>query len=171
MLNSLRAGKKHLLILLLMRGRQVGVIVDLVNHQSHLRPPLTPPHLSTFAQGDLELYRIGHEEGNLLVMSLISNSSPQNITITSDEEARLLKKLEKKTESESLRIKRFLDYADLSRIKGSPLFELAKRIVEMEKFKNFDNIRVPEIVEAGISFDLFNFPTDHPARSRSDTYY
>jgi len=30
---------------------------------------------------------------------------------------------------------------------------------------------VPEIVPADKSFDLFEFPADHPARSKSDTYY
>ena len=30
---------------------------------------------------------------------------------------------------------------------------------------------MPEIVPADVSFDLFNFSADHPARSTSDTYY
>jgi len=32
-------------------------------------------------------------------------------------------------------------------------------------------IDIPEIVPADISFDLFDFPAEHPARSQSDTYY
>ena len=60
---------------------------------------------------------------------------------------------------------------DLSRTKGSPIEALAERIVTLPDFKTFDVVRVPEIVPARESFDLFNFPPDHPARSRSDTYY
>ena len=37
--------------------------------------------------------------------------------------------------------------------------------------KDFDIIQVPDIVPVKESFDLFNFPADHPARSKSDTYY
>ena len=37
--------------------------------------------------------------------------------------------------------------------------------------QHFDDIKIPEIVPANISFDLFGFPADHPARSKSDTYY
>ena len=32
-------------------------------------------------------------------------------------------------------------------------------------------MQTPEVVPARESFDLFNFPPDHPARSTSDTYY
>ena len=35
----------------------------------------------------------------------------------------------------------------------------------------FKNLVVPEIVGYDISFDLFNFPSDHPARNPSDTYF
>ncbi|MCL5667202.1 MAG: hypothetical protein M1383_05545, partial [Patescibacteria group bacterium] len=38
-------------------------------------------------------------------------------------------------------------------------------------FNNFDIVQTPEIVPADLSFDLFDFPADHPARSKSDTYY
>lgn len=41
----------------------------------------------------------------------------------------------------------------------------------MPDYKEFDTIEVPEIVRADTSFDLFDFPKDHPARSKSDTYY
>jgi len=37
--------------------------------------------------------------------------------------------------------------------------------------EGFDNVIIPEIVPASISFDLFDFAPDHPARSTSDTYY
>ncbi len=73
--------------------------------------------------------------------------------------------------AEARRIERFLAMPDLSRTPGSPIAELATRIVGLPDFKNFDVIEVPEIVPAEISFDLFDFAPDHPARSRSDTYY
>ncbi|MEK7567022.1 MAG: hypothetical protein AAB527_02730 [Patescibacteria group bacterium] len=94
-----------------------------------------------------------------------------NIEIKSEEEADLIKSLEKKEDPEARRLLRFLDMPDLSREKESPLFELASRIKKIERFTDFDDIKVPEIVPADISFDLFNFPAEHPARSRSDTYF
>ncbi len=60
---------------------------------------------------------------------------------------------------------------DLSRTPGSPISELAQRIIELNDFKDFDVVQVPEIVPAVQSFDLFDFPAEHPARSPSDTYY
>lgn len=69
------------------------------------------------------------------------------------------------------RIKRFLDMRDLSRTEGSPLYEMVERITDIEDFQDFDLIKVPEMVSDHVSFDLFNFPPDHPARSESDTYY
>ena len=93
------------------------------------------------------------------------------ITIKSDEEIKFRKELESRTDAESLRMKRFLDMPDLSRVEGSPLAELINRILKIERFSSFDQIQIPEIVRADISFDLFNFPPDHPARSKSDTYF
>ncbi|MBI2063210.1 MAG: hypothetical protein HYT61_03175 [Candidatus Yanofskybacteria bacterium] len=83
----------------------------------------------------------------------------------------LQKALESKNDPESLRLKRFLSMPDLSRTSGSPICELAQRIINLPDFKDFDIVEAPEIVPADISFDLFDFPPDHPARSKSDTYY
>ena len=93
------------------------------------------------------------------------------ITIKSEEESGLRKELESRTDADSLRIKRYLDMPDLSRTKGSPIYEMVERIVALPDFKKFDIIQVPEIVPYDISFDLFDFPSDHPARSSSDTYF
>ncbi len=93
------------------------------------------------------------------------------ITVHSDTERRLIEELKNKEDFQSKRIKRYLSMPDLSRTPGSPIFELAQRIVKLPDFKDFDLIEVPEIVPADISFDLFDFPPDHPARSASDTYY
>lgn len=95
----------------------------------------------------------------------------KEIVIDSEEEKKILAELQKRTDPEGLRIRRFLDMPDLSRTETSPIRELAKKIIELPDFKDFDVVKVPEIVPARESFDLFNFPPDHPARSRSDTYY
>ncbi len=95
----------------------------------------------------------------------------RNIVIESEEERRLLKNLEFKSDAKSERLKRFLNMPDLTRMPESPLCEMVQRIMNLPDFKDFDTIKVPEIVPTDISFDLFDFPTDHPARSKSDTYY
>ncbi len=95
----------------------------------------------------------------------------REIKIQEPEEARLRAELEKRTDPEGLRIKRFLNMPDLSRTPGHPLNEIVQRVVSWPSFKEFDIIQVPEIVSAEITFDLFDFPKDHPARSGSDTYF
>ena len=91
--------------------------------------------------------------------------------IPTDEEKKLRQQLQTREDTDALRIKRYLSMPDLSRTPESPLHELVRRVRSTEVLKNFDNIVIPEIVPANISFDLFNFPADHPARSTSDTYY
>ncbi len=88
-----------------------------------------------------------------------------------DEQARLISELDKRTDSEAGRIKRYLNMADLSRQESGPIRELVNNITGLEQFKDFDVIQIPEVVPASASFDLFNFPEDHVARSKSDTYY
>ncbi|MEK7169502.1 MAG: hypothetical protein AAB377_02815 [Patescibacteria group bacterium] len=87
------------------------------------------------------------------------------------EEKMLIAELQKRTDADGLRMKRFMDMPDLSRMKGNPIAEIVSRILKSPYFKDLDVIKTPEIVPASISFDLFDFPVDHPARSRSDTYY
>ncbi|MDP2593286.1 MAG: hypothetical protein Q8P52_01395, partial [bacterium] len=94
-----------------------------------------------------------------------------NIKIKSPEEAEIIKNLEKKNDAEAKRLLRFLKMPDLSRDKTSPVNELVSRILKIPRFADFDKIQVPEIVSAEISFDLFNFPKNHPARGSSDTYF
>lgn len=93
------------------------------------------------------------------------------LDIKSKEEEILRKQLRERKNPESERLVRFLNMPDLSRLDGSPIHELAERIINLEDFADFDVIQVPEIVPANVSFDLFDFPQDHPARSSSDTYY
>jgi phenylalanyl-tRNA synthetase alpha chain len=96
---------------------------------------------------------------------------PHEIIIDTTEEKRLRAELNSRTDAEALRMKRFLDMPDLSRTEGSPIREIAERVIAIPDFKDFDVLRVPEIVSAKESFDPFNFPANHPARSKSDTYY
>lgn len=95
----------------------------------------------------------------------------KQITITDPEEKKIKSQLDKKRDPESRRLDRFLDMPDLSRTKGSPIYELVQRILNIPELKDFDVINVPEIAPPDVSFDLFNFPKDHPARSKSDTYF
>lgn len=87
------------------------------------------------------------------------------------EEKRLRAELATRTDADGLRMLRFLNMPDLSRVAGSPIAEIVERIVKSPYFKELDIMKTPEIVPADISFDLFDFPPDHPARSKSDTYY
>jgi len=95
----------------------------------------------------------------------------ENINITSQDESVLRQALIARNDADSMRMKRFLSMPDLSRTEGSPIKELVERIVAAPDFKDFDIVEVPEIVPTSIVFDLFDFAPDHPARSKSDTYY
>lgn len=95
----------------------------------------------------------------------------KEIIISPEEEQRVRAALDRRTDAEALRMRRFLDMPDLSRTPGSPLREIAARTLQVEELRDFDIIKIPEIVPAYVTFDLFNMPPGHPARSRSDTYY
>ncbi len=92
-------------------------------------------------------------------------------TIPRDEEKVLLENLYKREDTEALRIKRYVDMADLSRTPESPLSEIVRRVTSLPVLKDFDDINIPEVIPTSILFDLFDFAADHPARSKSDTYY
>jgi phenylalanyl-tRNA synthetase alpha chain len=96
---------------------------------------------------------------------------PREFKISLDEQNRLLQQLATRTDAEAQRIKRYLAMPDLSRTPGSPLYEIVERARQIPVLRNFDNVVIPEVVPADISFDLFGFPPDHPARSKSDTYF
>ena len=95
----------------------------------------------------------------------------KEIIIQSPEENKLRAEVAARKDAEGMRMERFLEMPDLSRTPGSPIAELVRRILASPYFKDLDVIKTPEIVPADVSFDLFDFPPDHPARSRSDTYY
>lgn len=92
-------------------------------------------------------------------------------TIPNDEEKVLLDSLNDRQDPDAIRMKRYLAMPDLSRTAGSPIAEIVERIIKSPYFKNLDIMKTPEIVPSDVSFDLFDFPVDHPARSKSDTYY
>ncbi|MBI2609869.1 hypothetical protein HYW53_01705 [Candidatus Giovannonibacteria bacterium] len=94
-----------------------------------------------------------------------------NIKIESPEEKELVKSLKNRSDADAKRMLRFLNMPDLTRTPGSPLADMVGKIINIKDFKDFDIVEAPEIVPANVSFDLFDFPADHPARSKSDTYY
>lgn len=94
-----------------------------------------------------------------------------DIKIDRSEEETLRRALGARADTDALRMRRYLALPDLSRTPGSPLAEIVKRVKALPALKGFDDIEIPEIVPAAVSFDLFDFPLDHPARSTSDTYY
>ncbi len=94
-----------------------------------------------------------------------------DIRIPLEEEHTLLKKIEARTDTEAVRIKRYLHMPDLSRTPESPLYDMVERIISIPDFKTFDIIHVPEIISTEIAFDFFDFEEDHPARQKSDTYF
>lgn len=87
------------------------------------------------------------------------------------EEKILIEALQKRHDPEAERLKRFLAMPDLTRTPGSPLADIVGRIVSLPRFTEFSDLKVPEIVPYDVSFDLFNFSPDHPARKPSDTYF
>lgn len=91
--------------------------------------------------------------------------------LSKENQGEFLDILNKRDDTESIRIKRYLEMKDLSRDKESPLFEIIEKVRRIEGLKDFDEIKVPEVVGVKETFDLFNFPENHPARSKSDTYY
>lgn len=93
------------------------------------------------------------------------------IKVNTKEEENLINGLKLRNDAEAMRIKRYLDMPDLSRTITSPIYEIVDKARKMPLLRDFDNIVIPEIVPASVSFDLFNFAPDHPARSSSDTYF
>jgi len=93
------------------------------------------------------------------------------IEINSPEEKELIEQLKKRDDPEAKRLLRFLDMPDLSRTPASPLAAIIERVKKVPALKDFDDIKIPEIVSTYVLFDLFNMPPGHQARSKSDSYY
>lgn len=92
-------------------------------------------------------------------------------TVPLDEEKRIINELWARQDPESQRLLRYLGLPDLTQTPDSPIYEIVELVKKLPPFNNFDIITIPEIVSAKVSFDLFNFPPDHLARNKSDTYY
>lgn len=93
------------------------------------------------------------------------------IIIDRPEEKKAQSVLAGRTDPEAMRMKRFLAMPDLSRTPDSPLYQIVQKALQSKSLEGLDIIKIPEIVPAHITFDLFNMPAGHPARSKSDTYY
>lgn len=118
------------------------------------------------------ILKSGTQIGSQFTPEMIDHSiEPLEIVVPAEELSVITSKLEKEPTADSQRILRYLNMPDLSRTLGSPLQDLVSRITNLPNFSSFDIIQVPEVVPASISFDLFDFPANHPARSTSDTYY
>jgi phenylalanyl-tRNA synthetase alpha chain len=95
----------------------------------------------------------------------------KNYVIPRDEEKALLAEFNKRNDIEAQRIKKYFAMPDLSRTPGSPLNEIMKRVTSLPALRDFDHIDIPEVIPTAILFDKFDFAANHPARSKSDTYY
>jgi phenylalanyl-tRNA synthetase alpha chain len=87
------------------------------------------------------------------------------------EQEKMFAELEKKTDAQSQRLKRYIALPDLSEQTGSPVKEVTQRVINLPSLKNLDIIETPQVITPEIVFDLFNFPKDHPARTASDSYF
>jgi phenylalanyl-tRNA synthetase alpha chain len=94
-----------------------------------------------------------------------------DLKIDRTDEMRLRKEIDQRADIEAARMKRYLAMPDLSRTEGSPLADMFERVKKVPSLQGLDIIEIPEIVPASVVFDLFDFPEDHVARSKSDTYY
>lgn len=95
----------------------------------------------------------------------------KEIIIDKSEENKLKEFLAKRGDAEAGRMMRYINMPDLSRTPGSPLNDIINRVKQIPLFADFFDINIPEVVDTHILFDLFNMGPEHPARSKSDTYY
>gem|GEM_PF-2007416 len=70
-----------------------------------------------------------------------------------------------------MRILRVHSMPDLTQKAGNPVNMLVQSILHNVYFRDFDLVRVPEIVDEYTTFDLFNFSKEHVARRPSDSYF
>jgi phenylalanyl-tRNA synthetase alpha chain len=91
--------------------------------------------------------------------------------VSLDEQKEILKTFNARADVEADRLRRYMALSDLTRTPGSPVATVVERVVALPSLHNFDLIDTPEVISPKVVFDLFNFPSDHPARSSSDTYF
>jgi phenylalanyl-tRNA synthetase alpha chain len=92
-------------------------------------------------------------------------------TVSLAEQEEIISRLPERGDAESKRLQRYLALPDLTRTPGNPVHAVTERVINLPTLRNLDLIETPEVISPKVVFDLFNFPADHPARSRSDTYY
>ena len=100
-----------------------------------------------------------------------AGSEGKEYRVPLEDQEKVLAQLAERHDAEAERMKRYLAMPDLSRSPESPIHEIIRMVLGTKTLQGFDDIAVPEVVPVDICFDLFDFPPDHPARSKSDTYY
>lgn len=95
----------------------------------------------------------------------------RTIRYSDPEEAAVLAALEKRNDFEAQRLTRLLALPDLTRKANSPLKFVIDRILPLPVMKGLDVVTIPETISVYNSFDLFDFPPNHPARKETDTYF
>lgn len=95
----------------------------------------------------------------------------ETMIIYSDNTDILYNKLESRTDSLALRIKRMLALPNLTRKASSPLFFIVNAIINSETLRNADEVVIPEIVGVDNHFDLLGFDKNHPGRRPTDSFY
>ena len=87
------------------------------------------------------------------------------------EEDKVLKELNARSDFDALRLKRLLALPDLTRVPNSPIKFVLDAILALPLFAGFDVAQIPETIGVHDAFDRFDFPSDHPSRRETDTYF
>jgi len=95
----------------------------------------------------------------------------RNIIIEAKEEEILLKNLEERTDVKAERIKKLLNFPDLTKKDNSPVKILVNQILKLPRFEDFYLVNFPRAVTVEQNFDLLNTAKNHPSRRETDTYY
>jgi phenylalanyl-tRNA synthetase alpha chain len=82
-----------------------------------------------------------------------------------------LTRLDQRSDPDAVRIKKLLALPDLTRQTNSPVHYVIEAIKAVDLLAGHDDVGIPEIVSVEENFDLLATPSDHPSRSRGDTFY
>jgi len=100
-----------------------------------------------------------------------TDTKRQIITFKDPTELEIISQLERRTDAKAERIKRLLDLPDLTKKENSPIKFVNDKIIGLPRFKDFDIVTIPRIINVKNNFDLLNTSLDHPSRKETDTYY
>ena len=95
----------------------------------------------------------------------------KNIVIKYEKENALIEELNKRNDVKAERIKKLLNFPDLTKKENSPVKILVDQIIKLPRFKDFTLVDFPKIVTVEENFDVLNTLRDHPSRRETDTYY